>query len=163
MGRAIQGLHYSASFPGRHGSTGTARFRVSELNFSSLPRDIIASRLFRLFQPAKIIFTIRKQEDYVSSMYLNLKRNSAFFSQMPVPPLSRWYRGMLSQLRCHYLQNIVFYEAISIYERLFGRQNILVLPLERLIFDGPKRYLQDLCTFAGLDLSDDDVDRYAQP
>src|SRR5947209_15403169 len=52
-----------------------------------VPRDLIACRLFRLFQPAKIIFTIRRQEDYLSSMYLNLKRNSAFFDRMPVPPL----------------------------------------------------------------------------
>src|SRR5215208_3769633 len=79
-----------------------------------LPRDVIALRLFRLFQPAKIIFTIRRQEDYVSSMYLNLKRNFASFSRMPVPPLSRWYRGMLSQLRCHYLQNLNFAETIGI-------------------------------------------------
>src|SRR5262245_5304325 len=129
----------------------------------SVARDVIALRLFRLFQPAKIIFTIRRQENYVCSMYMNLKRNSAFFSQMPVPPLSRWYRGMLSQLRCHYLQNINFHEAISMYQNLFGRQNVLVLPLERLILDGPKPYLQDLCSFAGLDLSDDDVDRFAQP
>ena len=44
-----------------------------------VPRDVIAFRLFKFFQPARIIFTIRKQEDYVSSVYLNLKRNSGFF------------------------------------------------------------------------------------
>jgi hypothetical protein len=127
-----------------------------------LPRDVIAWRLFRLFQPAKIIFTIRRQEDYVSSMYLNLKRNSAFFSQMPVPPLSDWYRGMLSQLRCHYLQNLRFSEAIGIYEQIFGRDNILVLPLEQLIVDGPRKYLQTLCDFVGIGLADEEVDRYTE-
>jgi len=128
-----------------------------------LPRDVIALRLFRLFQPAKIVFTIRKQQDYVASMYLNLKQNSAFLARMPVPPLSRWYRGMLSQLRCNYLQNINFYETISVYEQIFSRKNILVLPLERLIIDGPDQYLQELCDFMEIELSDDDIDSFAQP
>ena len=128
-----------------------------------LPRDVIAWRLFRLFQPAKIIFTIRRQEEYVSSMYLNLKRNSAFFSRMPVPPLSHWYRGMLSQVRCHYLQNVQFCETIGVYEQIFGRENILVLPLEQLIVDGPVKYLQTLCDFVGIGLSDEDVDHYTTP
>jgi hypothetical protein len=128
-----------------------------------LPRDVIALRLFRLFQPAKIIFTIRSQEEYVSSMYLNVKRNFAFLSRMPVPPLTRWYRGMLSQLRCHYLQNLNFYEVITVYEQIFGRENILVLPLEQLIVDGPRSYLQTLCDFLGLGLSDEDIDYYRKP
>jgi hypothetical protein len=85
-----------------------------------VPRDLIAFRLFRLFQPAKIIFTIRRQEDYISSMYLNLKRNSAFLARMPVPPLSRWYRGMLSQIRSNYLQNINFHDSIALYEQIFA-------------------------------------------
>jgi len=126
-----------------------------------LPRDVIASRLFRLFQPAQIVFTIRKQEEYVTSMYLNLKRNSGFFDRMPVPPLSRWYRGMLSQVRTYFLQNIDFSEAIALYEQIFGRENILVLPLEQLVVDGPKKYLQTLCDFIGLDLSEEDIHHYA--
>ena len=77
-----------------------------------LPRDVIAARLFRLFSPAKIVFTIRNQEHYVASMYLNLKRNSAIFSRAPIIPLSRWYRGMLSQYRCFDLQNLNFAEVI---------------------------------------------------
>jgi hypothetical protein len=128
-----------------------------------VPRDMIALRLFRLFQPAKIIFTIRRQEDYISSMYLNLKRNSAFFDRMPMPPLSRWYKGMLSQIRCNYLQNINFHEIIAVYEQIFDRENILVLPLEKLIVDGPTRYLQQLCDFMGVDFSDNDVDHFALP
>ncbi|TMJ89948.1 MAG: hypothetical protein E6G76_07200 [Alphaproteobacteria bacterium] len=128
-----------------------------------VPRDVIAFRLFKFFQPARIIFTIRKQEDYVSSVYLNLKRNSAFLDRITVPPLSRWYRAMVSQLRGNFLQNIDFHESIALYEQIFGRENILVLPLERLIIDGPDRYLQELCDFIGIELSEQDVHRFAQP
>jgi len=128
-----------------------------------VPRDLIARRLLRLFYPAKIIFTIRNQESYVPSMYLNLKRNSAFLARMPVPPLSSWYKGMLSQFRCAYLQNLDFQEIISFYGQLFGRENILVLPLECLVVDGVTNYLQRLCGFMGLELSEGDAARFAQP
>jgi hypothetical protein len=128
-----------------------------------VPRDLIAFRLFKLFQPAKIIFTIRRQEDYISSMYLNLKRNSAFLDRMPVPPLSRWYRGMLSHVRCNFLQNINFHDSITLYAQIFGRENVLVLPLERLIIDGPAHYLQELCDFIGIGLSEHDINRFARP
>jgi hypothetical protein len=128
-----------------------------------VPRDVIAFRLFKFFQPARIIFTIRKQEEYVSSVYLNLKRNSAFLDRMPVPPLSRWYRAMVSQLRGNFLQNINFHDSIALYEQIFGRENILILPLECLIVDGPDRYLQELCDFIGIELSEQDVRRFALP
>jgi hypothetical protein len=128
-----------------------------------VPRDIIAMRLSRLFQPARIVFTIRNQEEYVCSMYLNLKRNCAFFSRMPIPPFSQWYWGMLSQFRCHFLQNLNFCEVINVYRQLFGRENILVLPLEKLINDGPRQYLGALCEFADLPLSSVDLERYDKP
>jgi len=128
-----------------------------------VPRDVIARRLFRLFHPAKIIFTIRNQETYVQSMYFNLKRNSAFRSRMPVPPLSSWYRETVSLFRGSYLQNLNFQETIGLYEELFGRSNILVLPLECVVVDGAPRYLQTLCDFMELKLSDEDVARFKNP
>jgi len=68
-------------------------------------------------------------------MYLNLKRRSAFFDRMPVPLLSRWYRGMVTQIRANHLQNLDFQPTIALYEEIFGQQNVLVLPLERLIVE----------------------------
>src|SRR4029077_3071908 len=99
----------------------------------------------------------------IASMYFNLKRNSAFLDRMPVPPLSRWYRRMLSQIRGNYLQNINFHDSIALYEQIFGRENILVMPLERLIIDGPAHYLQELSDFIGIDLSDHHIDRFTRP
>ena len=127
-----------------------------------VPRDIIAARLFRLFQPARVVFTIRNQAEYVSSMYLNLKRNSAFFSRMPMPPLAQWYQGMLSQFRCHFLHNLNFSEVIDVYGQLFGYDNILVLPLEKLINDGIEEYLGALCNFIGIELARADIERYGE-
>ena len=128
-----------------------------------VPRDIIAARLFRIFSPARIVFTIRNQKDYVASMYSNLKRNSALFARMPMPPFAQWYKGMSSKYRCNFLQNLNYYEIIQVYEILFGRANILVLPLEQLTMDGVEQYLEPLCRFMGIELSPQDIERYMQP
>jgi hypothetical protein len=126
-----------------------------------MPRDVIALRLHRLFPSAKIIFTIRDQRQYVVSMYLNLKRNSAKFDQMPVPPFSHWLARQLTQPRSHFLQNLNYFETIELYEDLFGHDNICLLPIELLTIEGPERYLDRLCRFMDLDRDGRDVSNYA--
>jgi hypothetical protein len=118
-------------------------------------------RLHRLFPSAKIIFTIRDQRQYVVSMYLNLKRNSAKFDHMPVPPFSHWLARQLTQSRSHFLQNLNYFELIELYEHLFGHDNICLLPIELLTIEGPERYLDRLCHFMGLDWDARDVSNYA--
>jgi hypothetical protein len=122
-----------------------------------MPRDTIALRLHQLFRSAKIIFTIRDQRRYAESMYLNLKRNAAFFDRMSVAPFSEWLSGALSLWRAHYLQNLDFFECISLYARIFGRENICVIPLEMAVGEGARAYLGRLCTFMGLELREADV------
>src|SRR5215216_279574 len=128
-----------------------------------LPRDIIAKRLAEFFPKAKIIFTIREQTRYVASMYLKLQQNAAFMDRCAMPPFARWFAGMMSQLRCHYLQNINFMESIAMYAVIFGRENICVLPLEMLVMDGARAYLQKLCDFMQLDLTDAHIANFLEP
>ena len=96
----------------------------------TMPRDTIALRLRQLFPSPKIIFTIRDQRRNAESMYLNLKRNAAYFERMPTPPFSEWLAGGLSLWRAHYLQNLNFFECIGLYAQGFGPENICVMPLE---------------------------------
>jgi hypothetical protein len=126
-----------------------------------MPRDAIALRLKEFFPSAKVVFTIRDQRHYVVSMYLNLKRNSAKFHRMPIPSFSHWLAGHLAQTRSHFLQNLNFLETIRLYEAVFGHDNICILPLELLQFEGPVRYLGKLSTFMGLQLSERDMTDYA--
>jgi hypothetical protein len=127
-----------------------------------MPRDVIAARLRHFFPSAKIIFTIRDQRQYVASMYMNLKRNTAFCSGMPVPPFAEWLSGGLNTGRGQYLQNLDFTETINLYCRIFGRENICVLPLEIITTDGPRAYLTKLCDFLGLEVTERDVESYHQ-
>jgi hypothetical protein len=128
----------------------------------TMPRDMIALRLHQLFPFPKIIFTIRDQRRYAESMYLNLKRNAAHFDRMPVPPFSQWLGGALSLWRAHYLQNLNFFECISLYTRIFGRENICVMPLEMAVNDGARPYLARLCDFMGLELRASDVANFVR-
>jgi hypothetical protein len=127
----------------------------------TMPRDTIALRLQELFRSPKIIFTIRDQRHYVESMYLNLKRNCAQFDHMPVAPFSNWLTGALSLWRAHYLQNLNFAECISLYARIFGRENICVMPLEMAATEGPEVYLGRICAFMGLPLRTVDVANFS--
>jgi AcrR family transcriptional regulator len=122
-----------------------------------LPGDAIAGRLKRYFPTAKIIFTICNQLDYIASMYFNLKRNYAFLAGAPLPPFDEWWAGMHTQVRCLYLQNLDYSELIDVYSQRFGRENLLVLPLEELQTHGARRYLEKLCQFMNLELHEADL------
>jgi hypothetical protein len=128
-----------------------------------LPSDMVAARLKRFFPTAKIIFTIRHQPDYISSMYFNLKRNYAFLAGTPMPSFGNWWTGMQTQVRCLYLQNLDYSYLIDVYARLFGQENIFILPLEILKDHGPQRYLVSLCAFMGLECSDADLFDFSLP
>jgi hypothetical protein len=129
----------------------------------SLPGDCVAERLKEHFPNGRILFTIRSQFDYVRSMYFNLKRNYAFLAGMSISPFEEWWAGMQSQVRCWYLGNLDYAPLIQVYVRLFGRENVLVLPLEELKASGAKAYLESICEFAGLPLLPGDVERFATP
>jgi|SRR5580700_55906 hypothetical protein len=126
-----------------------------------MPRDVIALRLHHLFPSAKVIFTVRDQREYAASMYLNLKRNAAFFDRMPMMPFADWLAETLAGVRPHYLQNLDFTETINLYRRIFGRENICVLPLEIITTDGVRAYLSRLCDFLRLQVREQDIRNYS--
>lgn len=115
-----------------------------------MPRDVIAMRLKMLFPEAKIIFTIREQRARIASMYLNLKRNYAKFSNMAMPPFDEWFDAMISQVRSEYLHNLDYTSTIDLYCSLFGERNVHVLPIELPV----KAYYSRLCAFMGLPFDD---------
>lgn len=128
-----------------------------------LPSDAVAARLKCCFPTAKILFTIRNQAEYVSSMYYNLKRNYAFLAGMPIPAFNEWWAGMHTQVRQHYLQNLDYYPLIDHYGKLFGRENLLILTLEELKKHGTRAYLEKLCRFMNVELRLADIDDFNLP
>jgi hypothetical protein len=129
-----------------------------------LPGPQVAARLKRYFPTAKVVFTVRRQPEYVASLYFNLKRNYAYLAGMPVPPFAEWWDGVMhSQVRGPYLLNLDYAPLVRVYADLFGPGNVLVLPLEELKDRGAGSYLGRLCGFVGVPLRDDDLDRFCRP
>lgn len=128
-----------------------------------LPAAVVAARLKRYFPTAKVVFTVRRQPDYVTSLYFNLRRNYAYLAGMPMPPFAEWWWGTHTQV-CHpYLQNVDYAPLVREYVELFGREDVLVLPLEALKAEGPAAYLNRLGAFADLPIGDADVERFRKP
>lgn len=97
-----------------------------------LPTDIIGERLKELFGNATILFTIRNQFDYVKSVYFNLKKNYALLSKRRIESFSEWFKGQDEQISPIFLRNLDYYRSIEIYSKIFGIENIKILPLEWL-------------------------------
>jgi hypothetical protein len=129
-----------------------------------LPGPQVAARLKLFFPIARIVFTIRRQADYVPSLYFNLKRNYAYLAGMPMPPFEEWWHGVMhTQVRGAYLLNLDYAPLIRVYSALFGRENILVLPLEKLKSQGDREYLGTLCEFMNVPLRDRDLEHFRVP
>ena len=124
-------------------------------------RDLIADRLAHFFPGARIVFTIREQRAAVKSMYANLWRNSLVFDGVRLPTFARWLRSSSQHLRNPFICNLAYADIIEVYEKKFGRENILVLPLELNHHESPKKYLERLARFVGVDIDDDNVARLA--
>jgi hypothetical protein len=126
-----------------------------------LPVRTIAERLRSLFPDAEILFTTRNQLDYVVSSYLNLKRNYALLAQRPIEPFDRWFEGNHTQVANLFLRNLDYSQAIRTYIDVFGRDSVFVIPLELLLHDGVREYLDRLGSFLKIDIRDDDIANYS--
>jgi hypothetical protein len=133
-----------------------------EINYtpSMLPVRTIAERLRSLFRDADILFTTRNQLDYVVSSYFNLKRNYALLAQRPIEPFDRWFEGNHTQVANLFLRNLDYSEAIRTYIDVFGRDSVFVIPLELLLHDGVREYLDRVGSFLKINIGDDDIANY---
>jgi hypothetical protein len=105
----------------------------------------IAHRLSRIFNGirTKVIFTIRNQVDALSSHYYS---STGPFS---APTKERWfYDQVVSGNRIHFrpIHRFLYNTIIEKYSESFGKENVLVLPLELLQID-KKIYFKNLFHF----------------
>lgn len=113
---------------------------------------VIADRLAGFFPRTKIILVLRHPVDYVLSVYNQyvrmggLKSLRGFLTDTTIP-------GRAITNRLDY-QNL-----IRLYTTRFGRENVLVLPLEWLREDADA-YLQAIWTFLGVDTLDKEQVRH---
>lgn len=127
------------------GLTGSSRI-------GDFQRKEIADRLFDVFPQARIFLVFREQRSMQLAQYHQYLRRGGVYSLKNFlnPPMKD--RRKLpyfdwNRFRYHHL--------LSYYQRLFGRENVLALPLE-MLEQQPKSFLKRLADFCGL-AADDSV------
>jgi len=102
----------------------------------------IAERVKAAVPNAKILLTIRSQASWVDSNYRH------FYEQLPAgrKSLSDFMATPEGKL---VLDTAMYDRVVEIYDQLFGREQVLVLPMERLEREEGCA-LQDLCAFLGI-------------
>ncbi|MCS6779615.1 MAG: hypothetical protein NZ555_07930 [Geminicoccaceae bacterium] len=106
---------------------------VSYENFAlheSKDRGLVADRLVRLFPQARILFTIRRQEELVTSWYLTKLR--VRIKRKAWIPFEEWYWSERREPHRSILDDLRYARTIEAYIELFGRERVHVVPFELL-------------------------------
>ena len=109
----------------------------------------LARRLFSAFPDSKILFTIRRQQDLLVSLYLQyVKRGGrlshAQFFECETEPGYDWFE----------LHTVMYDLLVRLYADLYGSQNVLVLPQEWLFADQCK-FVSTICDYVDIAYSPD--------
>ncbi len=108
---------------------------------------INAVRLHQVMPDAKVLITIREQHALALSMYYEHVRQGGTAPLRAFTGTGQEKLSFTPILREEYL---LYDRAIEFYQRLFGKENVLVLAQEQLRA-APKAFLHTLADFVGLD------------
>lgn len=149
--------HADESIRGRKLPAGKKMALVSDerlVSYSKVrDRGLTAERLKETLRPCRILFTIRSQFDTLRSAYLSRGR---FLLNVPSRYSGRfvgfdeWLALGYVHMERSYIGHLDYVKTIDYYARLFGRDKMLVLPLEELIND-KNLYIRKLTGFLGID------------
>lgn len=99
-----------------------------------------ADRIFDLFGPIKIFVMIRNQQSYIVSAY------SQYLSLGGAESFKAWMRRNRS-----FSIKLKYDQLISYYQKIFGYNNVLVLPFEMLGGDNGEKVMNLFFNFLGLE------------
>lgn len=102
-----------------------------------------------IFDDVKIIFTIRKQDDILKSIYAEVY-NLVFKNYNQTNTFDKFLRYSLENKDQFICSTIDYYSIISYYEKLFGESNIYVAVFEELK-DDKVNFIKKLCSFMNID------------
>jgi hypothetical protein len=104
----------------------------------------VGARLKALFPDAKILFTLRRQEDLVVSLFLTRLRHH--IERKTYLPFDEWFRVAVREPHLTVLDDLRFHTIISHYARLFGRDRVGILLFEELKA-APETFARKLAQF----------------
>lgn len=94
---------------------------------------LVARRLRSIFPAARIVFTIREQVAWIRSLYLD--DCGRFPLRKPMPRFATWLGWEKGKRNRGALQMANFDATVRLYEELFGRERVFVLPHEKMLSD----------------------------
>ena len=116
--------------------------------YESKDKGQVGARLKTLFPDAKILFTLRRQEDLVVSLYLTRLRHH--IERKTYLPFGEWFRVAAREPHLTVLNDLRFQTIISHYVRLFGRERVGILLFEELK-TAPQSFAHKLAGFLEVD------------
>jgi len=136
---------------GLAGAAPGTRPLISYENFAlheSKDKGLVADRLAALFPNGRILFTIRRQEDLVTSWYLTKLRTR--IKRKAFIPFEEWYWTAAREPWGSILDDLRYHETIRCYEDRFGVENVTVLTFESFVRD-PAVFLRSVASFLEVD------------
>lgn len=118
-------------------------------------RKLIAERLNKLFPDANILVIIRNQMDALQSMYAFLvcqmgKNINVSYGRPSISSFEKWISEQEDFLSRSYISTLRYYEFISEYWDLFGKERVTVLLFEELA-KFPELFFEKMALFLDTD------------
>jgi len=116
-------------------------------------KGLVAQRIKDVFEPGKILITIRNQWELLKSAYINggrlLKNIPARYKGFAIE-FKEWLEMSFETPQRSYIGNIVYADTIDYYSRLFGKDNVGVFLFEDFL-QNKDDYIRRLSDFLGID------------
>jgi hypothetical protein len=149
--------HYINKHLARERETGKKVILISDETFVSAAKvrdkGVVAHRLKDLFPGAKILVTIRNQMDAVKSGYIGggrLLGNVPKKYKNKIINFKDWLEISEKMYHGDFVRNIIYFDTIDYYARLFGKENICILLFEDFVKNTPE-FIGKLCLFLNID------------
>ena len=111
--------------------------------YESKDKRLVAERLHRLFPEARVLFTIRRQQDLIAAWYL--QKMQKYLRDGNYVSFEDWYAMKARLPHRSILDDLRFDRIIACYQQLFGSDRVDVLLFEELRAD-PALFCQRLGT-----------------
>jgi len=119
--------------------------------YEATDRRVVAERLARLFPGARILFTIRRQDELLGAWYL--QKLEKYLQGGHFVPFSTWVEMKSREPHKSIFSNLDFWPIVSTYVELFGRERVHVLTFETLR-EEPATYAAALAALLGIPADD---------
>ena len=129
----------TASFTGGRKKVISFELLSGEL-YSGIDAKELLDRLYGTFGPVRLLITIREQKAIIESLYRHYVTGGGaleirdFLFEMPSPAVDGFSQARLLE-KFRYDWHILY------CQRLFGSENVKVLPMEVIVRDGPEAFM----------------------